>query len=56
MAFRITVWTEDNSEYELDRTFSTRKEANAELDDIIEHGAYLSDYQIDCGKVTKTDD
>ena len=56
MAFKITVWTEDNSEYDLDKTFKTRQAANRELDDILEHGAYLGDYQIDCGTVVKTDD
>ena len=56
MAFKITVWTEDNSEYDLDKKFKTRQAANRELDDILEHGSYLGDYQIDCGTVVKTDD
>lgn len=56
MAFKITVWTEDNSEYDLDATFETRQEAHKELNDIVEHGAYLGDYRIDCGKVVKIDD
>lgn len=58
MAFKVTVWTEGNDdyEYELDKTFKTRQAAHRELDDIIENGAYLGDYQIVSGKVDRTDD
>lgn len=56
MAFKITVWTEDDSEYDLNASFNSRQEAHDELDDIIENGAYIGDSRIECGKVVKTDD
>ncbi len=53
MAYKITVWTEDDNEYDLGKTFSTRDAAEEELDDIILNGAEIEGSPIEFGKVSE---
>lgn len=53
MPYKITVWTEDDGEYDLTETFRTHEEAEAELEDILDNRANLDGSPIDSGTIKK---
>ena len=53
MAYRITVWTEDDNEYELGKSFRTREAAESELEDIVTNGSEIDESPIREGIVSR---